>query len=106
MLAEKCVNNAIFVTRYDHRCFQLCFLIGAIIVNATSCYAPQSSLSAKKEDAFYDEIISLAAAVPDEEMLLIGENFIGHVSQHFASFEGVYGGNDCGVMGLWCEKQR
>ena len=44
-LAEMWVNNAISVTRYDHRCSQLRFLVGTINVNVISCYAPQSGLS-------------------------------------------------------------
>ena len=63
MLAEKWVNNVISVARYDRRCFQLRFLVGTIIVNVISCYAPQSSLSAEEKD---------------EEILLIGGDCNGH----------------------------
>ena len=66
MLAEKWVNNIFSVTRYNHRCLQLRFLVGTIILNGISCCAPQSGLSAE-EDAFCDKMISLVAAVPDEE---------------------------------------
>ena len=44
-LAEMWVNNVISVTRYDHRCAQLRFLVGTINVNVISYYAPQSGLS-------------------------------------------------------------
>lgn len=72
---------------------QLCFLVGTLIVNVTRCYAPQSNLSAEEKDAFY-KIISLVAVVLDELMLLIGGDFIGHVNQHSATFEGIHGSNN------------
>ena len=93
MLAEKWANNVISITRYDHNCLQLCFLVGTLIVNVTRCYAPQSNLSAEEKDAFY-KIISLVAVVLDELMLLIGGDFIGHVNQHSATFEGIHGSNN------------
>ena len=94
MLAEKWANNVIFITRYDHHCLQLCFLVGTLIVNVTRCYASQSNSSAEEKDAFYDKIISLVAVVLDELILLIGGDFIGHVNQHSATFEGIHGSNN------------
>ena len=90
-LAEKWVNNVISVTRYDHRCLQLRFLVGTIIVNVISCYAPQSGLSAEEKDIFYDKITSVVVAVPDKKILLIGGDF--NVGVHNAGFEGVHRGN-------------
>ena len=98
ILAEKCVNNVISVTRYDCHCLQLSFLVGTIIANFINCYAPRSSLSAGEKDAFYDKIISLVAAVLDEEMILIGGDFNGLVREHSAVFEGIHGGNGYAVI--------
>ena len=47
MLAEKWVNNVIFVKRYDHRWLQLHFLAGTSILNFICFYAAQSGLSAE-----------------------------------------------------------
>ena len=56
MLAEKCVNNVIYVKRYNHCCLQLRFLVGTTILNVICCYVPQSVLSA---DTFYEMINSI-----------------------------------------------
>ena len=56
MLAEKCVNNVIYVKRYNHCCLQLRFLVGTTILNVICCYAPQSVLST---DTFYEMINSM-----------------------------------------------
>ena len=78
MLAEKWVNNVISVKRYDHRCLQFHFLVGKTTVNVICCYAPQSGLSAE-EDTFYERVFSIVASVPEEEMLVRGGDFNGHV---------------------------
>ena len=54
MLAQKWINNVISVKRYDHRCLQLRFLVGTVIVNVICCYAPQSGLSVDEKDTFYE----------------------------------------------------
>ena len=83
--------------RYDHRCLQLRFLVGTVIVNVICCYAPQSGLSVDEKDTFYERLFSVVASVPEEEMLVLGGDFNGHVGEPSAGFEGVHGGNGYGV---------
>ena len=68
MLAEKWVNNVIFVKRYDHRWLQLHFLVGTSILNFICCYAAQS-----------------------------GGDFNGYVGEHCGGFEVCHGGCGYGV---------
>ena len=81
MLAQKWINNVISVKRYDHRCLQLRFLVGTVIVNVICCYAPQSGLSVDEKDTFYERLFSVVASVPEEEMLVLGGDFNGHVGE-------------------------
>ena len=97
MLAEKWVNNVISVKRYDHCCLQLHFLVGKTILNVVCCYAPQSDLSAEEKDTFYERLFSVVASVPEEEMLVLGGDFNGHVGEHSAGFKGVHGGSGYGM---------
>ena len=97
MLAQKWINNVIFVKRYDHRCLQLRFLVGTVIVNVICCHAPQSVLPVDEKDTFYERLFSVVASVPEEEMLVLGGDFNGHVGEPSARFEGVHGGNGYGV---------
>ena len=112
MLAEKWVNDVISVKRCDHRCLQLRFLVGTTILNVICCYAPQSGLSAE-EDTFYERILNVVASLPEEEMLVLGGDFSGHVDDNSAGFEGVHGGSGNGMKnqdGLrildFCEANR
>ena len=84
MLAEKWANIVIFVARNDHHCLKLSFLVGTIIVSIIS------GLSAEDKDAFHNTIICFVAVVPDEEVLLIGGDFSGHVGEYSAGFEVVH----------------
>ena len=79
MIAEKWINDVISVTRINHRCIQLRLLIGTVIVNTVCCYAPQTGLSLEEKDDFYDQVMSVLASVPDDEMLLVGGDFNDHV---------------------------
>ena len=98
MLADKWVNAVISVNRINHRCIQLRFLVGSVIVNAVSCYAPQVGLPAEEKDEFYNQMITLVAAVPKEEMLIVGGDLNGHVGEKSSGFEGVHGGHGYGVQ--------
>ena len=96
MIAEKWINDVISVTRHNHRCIQLRFLVGTVIVNTICCYAPQTGLPTEEKDAFYDQVMSLVSAVPDEEMLLLAGDFNGHVGASSLGFDGVHGGRGFG----------
>ena len=90
MLAEKWIEAVLSVKRLNNRCMQIRFSVGTVIVNVISCYAPQDGLSAEERDEFYEQMISLVSSVPDEEMLLVGGDLNGHVSENTACFEDVH----------------
>ena len=57
--------------RYDHRCFQLHFLVRKTILNVICCYALQSGLSAEEKDTFYERVFSVVTSVPEEKILVV-----------------------------------
>jgi len=97
MLAEKWIYSVISVDRHNHHCIQLRLLIGTVIVNLICCYAPQTGLSSDEKDKFYDQVLSLVALVPENEMLLLGGDFNGHIGEHAAGFGNNHSGNGYGV---------
>ena len=66
------------------------------ILNVIFSCAPQSCWSAEK-DTFYERVFSVVASVPEEEMLVPGGDFNGHVGKHFSAFKGVHGGSRYGM---------
>ena len=97
MIAEKWINDVIAVPHINHRCIQLRLLIGTVILNTVCCYAPQTGLSLEEKDDFYDQVMSVLASVPDDEMLLVGGDFNGHVGERSPGFEGIHGGYGYGT---------
>ena len=96
MFAEKWIEAVLSVKRLNHCCMQIRFLVGTVIINVISCYAPQAGLSAEEKDEFYEQMINLVYSVPDEEMLLIGGDLNGHVGENTVGFEDVHGGHGYG----------
>ena len=54
-------------------------------------------MSAEEKDTFYERVFSIVASVPEEEMLVLGGDFNGHVGEHSAGFKGVHGGSGYGM---------
>ena len=79
LIAEKWIDNVISVARHNHRCIQIRFLVGTVIVNTICCYAPQTGLTTEEKDEFYEQVMSVIASVPDEETLILAGDMNGHV---------------------------
>ena len=61
-------------------------LVGTTIVKVMCCYAPQSDLPPEEKDTFYWKVFRVVASLPEEEMLVLGGDFNGHVGDHSARF--------------------
>ena len=96
LIAEKWIDNVLSVVRHNHRCIQIRFLVGTVIVNTICCYAPQTGLPTEEKDEFYDQVMSVIASVPDDETLVLAGDMNGHVGENSLGFEGVHGGNGFG----------
>ena len=96
LIAENLIDSVLSVERYNNRCIQMRLLIGTVILNIISCYAPQTGLSVEIKDSFYEDLVRIVASVPFEEMLIVGGDLNGHVGQVSAGFEGIHGGHGYG----------
>ena len=61
-------------------------LVAKTVFNVICCYPPQSGLSAKEKDTIYERVFSVVAFVPEEEMLVLGGHFYGHIGEHSPGF--------------------
>ena len=91
-IAQKLVDKVIDVKRFNDRIIVVKFLIGKIIVTAVSVYTPQCVLSDEEKDKFYDELIVLTSKFEDNELVIVGGDFNGHVGKSSEGYEGVHGG--------------
>ena len=68
--------------KYDYCSLQLLFLLRTTILNEICCYNLQSSFSTAEKDRFCKKVFSIVAPVQEEEMLVLGDDFNGHVGEH------------------------
>jgi hypothetical protein len=67
-------------------------LVGDLVFNVISAYAPQIGLNESVKMQFWEELGALVSSVPISEKLFIGGDLNGHVSSSRVGFEGVHGG--------------
>jgi hypothetical protein len=67
-------------------------LVGDLIFNVISAYAPQIGLNESVKMQFWEELDALVSSVPISEKLFIGGDLNGHVGSNRVGFNGVHGG--------------
>ena len=91
-IAQKWVDKVIDVKRVNDRIIVVKFFICKWIATAVSVYMPQCALSEEEKDKFYDELIAVASKFGDNELVIVGGNFNGHVGKSSEGYEGMHGG--------------
>ena len=66
-------------------------LLGKLIINIFSVYAPQNGLSVDEKDSFYSALLSNISTVSTEEYLLVCGDFNGNAGKAHEGFNGVHG---------------
>jgi hypothetical protein len=65
-------------------------LVGELVFNVISAYAPQICLNETVKMQFWEELDVLVSSVPNSEKLFIGGDLNGHVGSTRVDFDGVY----------------
>ena len=97
LLAEKWVDKVYEVQRISDRILLLKMIVGSFVHSFLCLYAPQVGLSAAEKDRFYDQLQTVAAKIPQSEVLIPCGDWNGHVGAAAAGFEEVHGGHGWGV---------
>ena len=73
LLNENC-DKVISVVKMNHQIMFICILVGKLIINIFSVYAPQTGLSVVEKDSFSSALPSNISTVsPDEYLLACGD---------------------------------
>ena len=67
-------------------------VVGDLILNILSVYAPQVGVQAPEKVRFWDDLEEVPRGIPREEKIFIGRDLNGHVGQSRGSFDRVHGG--------------
>jgi hypothetical protein len=66
-------------------------LVGDLVSNVISAYAPQIGLNESIKRQFWEQLDALVSSVPTSEKLFIGGDLNGHVGSTRVGFDGVHG---------------
>ena len=90
LIEKKWIDKIISVVRVDHRIIHIRILIGKLIINIFSVYAPQTGLSTEEKDSFYTNLLTHVSAVPSTEYLMLCGDFNGHVGRDTEGFDRIH----------------
>ena len=92
VLIDKSLKNSVVgVRRQGDRIILVKLVIGDMVLNVISAYAPQVGLDESAKRQFLEDLDGLIRVVPSSEKLFIGD-LNGHVGTTSAGFEAVHGG--------------
>ena len=80
------------VRRQGDRIILVKLVVGDMVLNVISAYAPQVGLDESAKRQFWEDLDGLVRAIPSSEKLFIGGDLNGHVGTTSAGFEAVHGG--------------
>jgi len=85
-------DGVVDIKRRGDRIILVKLLVGDLVLNIISAYAPQIGLDESVKRQFWEELDALVCSVPIGEKLFIGGDLNGHVGSASIGFEGVHGG--------------
>ena len=91
MIDKSLKNSVVGVRRQGDRIILVKLVIGDMVFNVISAYAPQVSLNESAKRQFCEDLDSLIRVVPNSEKLFIGD-LNEHVGTISAGFEAVHTG--------------
>ena len=93
VLIDKSLKNSVVgVRRQGNRIILVKLVIGDMVLNVISAYAPQVGFDESAKRQFWEDLDGLIRVVPSSEKLFIGEDLNGHVGTTSVGFEAVHGG--------------
>ena len=93
ILIDKSLKDGVVdVKRQGDRIILVKLVLGDVVLNIISAYAPQVGLSESEKRKFWEDLDDMVRAVPTNEKLFIGGDLNGHVGSTNAGYELAHGG--------------
>ena len=92
VLDKSLKDGVVDIKRQGDRIILVKLLVGDLVFNVISAYAPQISLNESIKRQFWEQLDALVSSVPISEKLFIGGDLNGHVGSTRVGFDGVHGG--------------
>ena len=92
VLIDKSLKNGVVgVRRQGDRIILVKLVVGDMVLNVISAYAPQVGLDESAKRQFWEDLDGLVRAIPSSKKLFIGD-LNGHVGTTSVGFEAIHGG--------------
>ena len=92
MIDKSLKNGVVGVRRQGDRIILVKLVVGDMVLNVISAYAPQVCLNESAKRQFWEDLDGLIRAVPSSGKLFIGGDLNEHVGTLNAGFEAVHRG--------------
>jgi hypothetical protein len=92
VLDKRLKDGVVDIKRQGDRIILVKLLIGDLVFNVISAYAPQIGLNESIKRQFWEQLDALVISVPKSEKLFIGGDLNGHVGSTRVDFDGMDGG--------------
>jgi exonuclease III len=92
VLDKSLKDGVVDIKRQGDRIILVKLLVGDLVFNIISAYAPQIGLNESVKMQFWEELDALVSSVPISEKLFTGGDLNGHVGSTRVGFDGVYEG--------------
>jgi exonuclease III len=96
VLDKSLKDGVVDINHQGDRIILVKLLVGDLVFNVISAYAPQIDLNESVKMQFWEELDALVSSVPISEKLFIGGDLNGHVGSTRVGFKGV-----CTWIGVW-----
>ena len=93
VLIDKSLKDGVVdIRRKGDRIILVKLVVGKLVLNVVSAYAPQVGLDMSAKRHFWEDLEDVVRSVPTDEKLFIGGDLNGHVGTTNIGFEEVHGG--------------
>jgi len=97
LVEKELTDRVVEVRRNSDRIMSIKLVLGAIVLNVISVYAPQMGLTDDIKKVFWKELEQVLQSIPRHEKLFLGGDFNGYIGEKAYGYVRTHGGFGFGV---------
>ena len=97
LIRSEWIDKVVNVNRVNERIVVIKLVIGAVLVNVLSVYAPQVGRTIEGKDKFWEELFDVVNNIPSAEKVVVAGDLNGHIGKEKDGYETIHGGYSFGM---------
>ena len=97
LVGNEWIDKVVNVNRVNERIVVIKLVIGAVLVNILSVYAPQVGRTIEEKDKFWEELFDIVNNIPSTEKVVVAGDLNGHIGKERDGYETIHGGYSFGM---------